>query len=109
MVKCHEHDVEYEEVETTFKARGIILHGVKALRCPVGEEKLFTTQQLEEIERRLSEESRLLKLRRKISSAGRRPTVFIPEDLVRATGIKVGDEVDIYLDGRRIVIEPIEP
>jgi len=109
VVLCHEHGVEFEEVETTFEARGVVLHGVKGLMCPIGGEKVFTMEQLKEIDRRVSEEIRLLRLRRKISSAGRRPTVFLPEDVVRATGVKVGDEIDIYLEGKKIVIEPVEP
>jgi antitoxin component of MazEF toxin-antitoxin module len=37
---------------------------------------------------------------------GKRPALYLPEDIIKATGLKVGDEVDIYLEGnRKIVIE----
>ena len=110
MVKCHRHDVEYEEIETDYEYRGIVIRGVKALRCPVGGEEMFTLEQYGEIKRRVSDVLKLkpLRLRRRLSASGRRPAVLLPEDLVRATGIKVGDPVDIYLEGRRIIIEPVE-
>lgn len=105
-MKCYEHEVDYQEVETTLRVRGVTLHGVKALRCPVGGEEVFTADQMREIERRLSEAAPL-RLRRKISSTGRRPAVILPEDVVQTTGVKAGDMVDIYTEGRRIIIEPV--
>ena len=106
-MRCHEHDAEYKEVETTIRTRGVTLHGVKALRCPVGGEEVFTAEQMHEIERRLSEIVPL-KLRRKITSSGRRAAVILPEDVVQTTKVKTGDMVDIYTEGRRIIIEPVE-
>jgi len=108
MVKCYEHGVEYEEVETDFETGGIMVRGVKALKCPVGGEEMFTLEQLSEIKRRFSEVVKPLKLRRKISAAGRRPALYLPEDIIRKAAIKVGDEVEVYTEGRRIIIEPIE-
>jgi hypothetical protein len=106
-MRCHEHDAEYEEVETTLRVRGATLNGVKALRCPVGGEEVFTAEQMREIERRLSEVTPL-KLRRKITSSGRRPALILPEDILQTVNAKTGDRVDIYTDGRRIIIEPVE-
>jgi hypothetical protein len=106
-MRCHEHDAEYTEVETTLRARGVTLYGVKALRCPVGGEEVFTSEQMREIERRLSEFAPL-KLRRRITSSGRRTAVILPEDVVQSTKVKTGDMVDIYTEGRRIIIEPVE-
>lgn len=38
--------------------------------------------------------------------AGRRPALYLPEDIVKTGGFKVGDEADVYLQGKRkIVIE----
>jgi len=45
-------------------------------------------------------------LTRRITLAGKRPALYIPEDIVKTTGLKAGDEVDVYLQGKkRIVIE----
>lgn len=106
-MKCHEHNTEYKEAETTLRVRGVTLHGVKTLRCPVGGEEVFTAEQMREIERRLSEATPL-RLRRKITSSGRRAAVILPEDVVQTAKVKTGDKVDIYTEGRRIVIEPVE-
>jgi hypothetical protein len=106
-MKCHEHDAEYKEVETTLRAKGVTLHGVKALRCLVGGEEIFTAEQMREIEKRFSEATPL-RLRRKISSSGRRAAIILPEDVLQTTKVKTGDMVDIYTEGRRIIIEPVE-
>jgi len=45
---------EYLEVEFDFEVDGVILHNVKALRCPDCEEEVFTPQQCEEIKKRIN-------------------------------------------------------
>jgi hypothetical protein len=47
--------VEYVEVEFDFEIDGVILHNVKALRCPVCEGEVFTPQQIELIRKRTDE------------------------------------------------------
>ena len=43
---------------------------------------------------------------RRITLAGRRPALYLLEDIVRTTGLKARDEVDVYLQGKKkIVIE----
>lgn len=109
MVKCWRCGSELEEVETYFEAKGVVVRGVKGLRCPKDGEEIFTEEQVAEIRRRIAEAAKLkpLRLRRKLSASGKRPAVLLPEDIVRSTGVKVGDEIDIYQEGRRIVIEPV--
>jgi uncharacterized protein with PIN domain len=46
--------VEYIKVEFDFEVDGIILHNVKALRCPECEEEVFTPQQYEAIRKRIN-------------------------------------------------------
>ncbi|MGD0996090.1 MAG: hypothetical protein ABR909_11275 [Candidatus Bathyarchaeia archaeon] len=46
--------VEYVEVEFDFELDGVILHNVKALRCPACEEEVFTPEQYEAIRKRIS-------------------------------------------------------
>ena len=47
--------VEYVEVEFDLEVDGVILHNVKALKCPGCEEELFTPQQYEEIKNRIND------------------------------------------------------
>jgi YgiT-type zinc finger domain-containing protein len=45
--------VEYVEIDIDFEVDGVILHNVKALRCPACEEEAFTPEQLEVIRKRI--------------------------------------------------------
>jgi hypothetical protein len=46
--------VEYVEVEFDFEVDGVVLHNVKALRCPSCQEEAFTPEQQEEILKKIS-------------------------------------------------------
>jgi YgiT-type zinc finger domain-containing protein len=105
MTKCPSCNVEYEEVETNFEHEDIVLRNVKTTRCPKCGRELFTPEQYRLIKERLESVAPPLKLRRHISVAGKRPVIYLPEDVVRALRAKVGDEVDIYVEGNKIVIE----
>ena len=41
--------VEYIEVEFDFEVDGVVLHNVKALKCPSCEQEVFTQEQVEAI------------------------------------------------------------
>jgi len=45
--------VEYVEVQFDFEVNGILLHNVKALRCPNCNEEIFTPEQWEVIEKQI--------------------------------------------------------
>jgi YgiT-type zinc finger domain-containing protein len=47
--------VEYVEVEFDFEFEGVVLHNVKALRCPACEEEVFTPEQYDAIRKRISD------------------------------------------------------
>ncbi len=100
--KCKE---EYEEVEVDFEYGDIILRNVKALRCPKCKEELFTPEQYRAIRERLRSVVQPLKLKRKISTAGKKPIVYLPEDVVKAINAKIGDNIEIYVEGNKIIIE----
>jgi hypothetical protein len=42
-----------------------------------------------------------LRSKRKIGTAGKKPIVYLPEDVVKAIDAKVGDEVDAYVEGKK--------
>jgi hypothetical protein len=46
--------IEYLEVEFDFEVDGVILHNVKALRCPACDEEVFTPEQYETIAKKIS-------------------------------------------------------
>jgi YgiT-type zinc finger domain-containing protein len=46
--------IEYLEVEFDFEVDGVILHNVKALRCPACDEEVFTPEQYETIKKKIS-------------------------------------------------------
>jgi hypothetical protein len=41
--------VEYIEVEFDFEVDGVVLHNIKALKCPRCEQEVFTQEQVEVI------------------------------------------------------------
>jgi len=47
--------VEYVEIEFDMEVEGIILHKIKALRCPECEEELFTPEQYAIIKKRIDD------------------------------------------------------
>jgi hypothetical protein len=105
-MKCPEHQAEYETVKTTYEQFGVILKDVKALRCPVDGEELFTIEQAEAIRKRIAILSPRLRLTRKITRAAGKPSIYLPPEIVKQAELKIGQEVEVYLgDKRKIIIE----
>jgi len=105
MSKCPKCKTEYAEVVVDFEYADVILRNVKALKCPQCEEDRFTPEQYRVIRERIRSVAQPLKLKRKISTAGKKPIVYLPEDVVKAINAKVGDAIDIYVEGNKIIIE----
>jgi hypothetical protein len=59
MVKCWKCGAELEEVETYFEGKGVLIRGVKGMRCPKDGEEMFTEEQVEEIRRRIAQDAEL--------------------------------------------------
>ncbi|MGA8856047.1 MAG: hypothetical protein WB643_02655 [Candidatus Bathyarchaeia archaeon] len=108
-MKCPEHHAKYQTVNTMYEQFGIILKNVKALRCPVDGEELFTMEQAEAIRQRIMSLSPRLKLIRKITRAAGKPSIYLPPEIVKQADLKIGQEVAVYLaDKNKIVIEAAE-
>ena len=108
-MRCPEHEVEYETVKTIYEQHGVIIKDVKALRCPVDGEELFTLEQAEAIRQRIVTLSPRLKLKRKITRAGGKPSIYLPPEIVKQANLRIGQEVAVYLaDKHKIVIEAAE-
>ena len=108
MERCVNDDAELREVEIDYEYKGVIVRGVKAMRCPVCGEETITLEEYGKLKKRIEAVVQPLKLRRKISVAGKMAAVYLPEDVMKAAGARIGDEVEIYTEGKRIVIEPVE-
>ena len=106
-MKCYKDEAELEPAVIDYEYRGVIVRGVKALRCPVCGEEIIPSEEVARIMSTIREAAQPLRLKRNISVAGRRPVVYLPEDVVKAVKVKVGDEVYIYTEGNRIIIEPV--
>jgi hypothetical protein len=46
--------VEYEEVVFDFEVDGVVLHNVRALRCPACQDEQFTPEQVKAINSKIS-------------------------------------------------------
>ncbi|MBM3301387.1 MAG: AbrB/MazE/SpoVT family DNA-binding domain-containing protein [Deltaproteobacteria bacterium] len=106
-MKCYKDEGEMVPVVIDYEYRGIVVKGVKALRCTVCGEEIIDVDEYGKIRRRIESMLKPLRLRRKISSAGKRPAVYLPDDVVKAVKVEIGDDVDIYVEGNRIIIEPV--
>lgn len=102
---CPKCNKQCEEVTIDYEYQGVVLRNAKALRCPNCKEEVFTLEQYDAIRERLRNIIQPLKLKRKISTAGKKPIIYLPEDIVKAINAKVGDEIAIYTEGKKIIIE----
>jgi antitoxin component of MazEF toxin-antitoxin module len=50
-----------------------------------------------------------LRIRRRIGVVGNCPTVYLSQRIGEAAHLKIGDEVDIYIDDNKIIIDPYHP
>jgi len=105
MSVCPKCNKQCEEVTIDYEYQGVVLRNTKALRCPNCKEEVFTLEQYEAIRTRLRNITQPLRLKRKISTAGKKPIVYLPEDIVKAINAKIGDDIAIYTDGQKIIIE----
>ncbi len=107
-MKCPERETNYRVVKTNYEQLDVIIKDVEALRCPVDEEILFNLEQAEAIRRRILTLAPTVKLVRKITRAGEKPSIYLPPDIVKQAGLKIGQEVEVYLADKKIIIEAIE-
>jgi ribosomal protein S27AE len=106
-MKCPRCNVEYEKAKTDYEQFGIIVKDVEALRCPKCGDKVFIGDQVDRIQQSVWSLAPKVRIKRKVTKAAGKPTVYLPEDIIRDAKVKIGDEVYIYLQDRnRIVIEP---
>ncbi len=103
-MKCPEHGINYQVVKTDYEQLGVIIRDVKALRCPADGEMLFTLEQTEAIRRKISTFAPTVKLVRKITRAAGKPSIYLPPEIVKQAGLRIGQEVEVYLSERKKII-----
>jgi len=109
LVKCPRCKVEYEEEACNYEQFGVIIQNTPCYRCPKCGDEVFSPKQVKAIREKIAALAPKIRVVRKISKAGRRPVVYLPEAIAESLELMPGDEVAIYLEGKkRIVLEPIE-
>ncbi len=108
MIKCPRCKVEYKEATCNYEQFGVIIPNTSCYRCPKCGEEIFTPEQVKTIRERIATFAPKIRLIRKISKAGRRPVVYLPETIIESLDLAPGDKVTIYIeDKKRIILEPI--
>lgn len=97
----------YKRAKCDYEQYGIVMRNVSCFKCPKCGDEIFSPEQVRFIRKKIHLFAPQIKVTRKISKAGKRPAIYLPERIVETMGLSSGDEVTIYLEGKkRIVIEP---
>ena len=108
MVLCPRDGAAYVEGRCDYEQFGVLIRNVDCLKCPRCGDELFTPEQVRTIRERIAALAPEVRLVRRISSAGKRPALYLPGEIVSRLNLAVGEEVSIYLEGKkRIVVEPL--
>jgi hypothetical protein len=108
LVKCPKCGGLYKLAKCDYEQYGIIVRNIPCFRCSKCGDEVFSPEQVKLIREKIEQFSPQIKMTRKISKAGKRPAIYLPERIAEALGLGSGDEVTIYLEGKkRIVIEPL--
>jgi len=109
VVKCPKDGAEYRGAKIDFEYHGVIVPNVPCLKCPKCGEVLFSPEQVKHIRERVASLAPEIKFIRKVSMAGKRPALYLPDVIVESLKLHPGDEVSIYMEGKkRMVVEPVE-
>ncbi len=109
MVKCPKCKKSYKKAKTMFESHGVILKNVECFKCPKCGDEVFTPIQTAGIRKKIEAFVTPLSLERKISTAaGKKPVIYIPEEILKKAGLKIGDIVSIGIeDTKKVVILPV--
>lgn len=95
--------VDYEQF-------GVIIRNVEAYKCPKCGEEVFTSDEVDYVQKRMEELLPQPRIARKITRVAKNPAVYLPRELLTAAGLKIGDEVVLYSGRKRsMVIEATAP
>jgi len=109
-MKCHKDGSEMKRTKVDYEQFGIIVRNIEAYKCPKCGEEVFTSDQVDHIQKRMEELLPQPRISRKITRVAKNPAVYLPKELLTATGLKIGDEVMLYSARKRcVVIEAATP
>lgn len=104
-ILCPTCRVPYRKVRTNFESRGVIVKDVEAYCCKICGTEIFSIPQVRAIRKKIEALSPSVSLERKISSAaGKKPVIYLPEPLLAVLNLRVGDMVNLAVEGKRLVI-----
>jgi len=99
----------YEGSIIDYDYRGIVIPNTPCYKCSSCGDIVFSPEHYEKIREKIKTLYSPLVLKRKISKAGNRPAVYLPEDLIDGLGLSIGADIFMYLEKvgkkKRLVIE----
>ncbi len=111
MKKCPICEGTVKKVKTKAEIEGVTLaEGLDVEKCSKCGEEFYTLEQMSFLRKKAQEKGVWgsgLRLRRKITRSGKRLALYLPTDIERNLKLKKGEAVDIWTEGRRIIIEPV--
>ena len=97
------------EFKTSVSGREIIITNLSGAKCLECDEKYFDADASDQIDEVLSKYTQpVIKFKRKIIEHDDRKVIDIPLELEEALHIKVGEEVEISMEGDRIISQIIQ-
>ncbi len=94
------------EFKTSIGGRDIIITNLSGSRCPECDEKYYDADASDKIDEVLEKYTQpVVKFKRKIMESDDKKVIGIPEELEEALQIKGGEEVEISLEGDKIISE----
>lgn len=110
MTKCPKcgDSMKKTKIDYDIDEEKITVHDVPALKCSGCDYITMSTEQAEHfynILERLHGSSKSLSLHRTLSSDGKSLILRIPKDIATALNLSSKDEVEIWVDGQRVIVE----
>lgn len=110
MKKCPKcgNNMKETVIDYDIEEEKITIHDVPALKCSGCEHITMDTKQAEhfyKILERLHGTTKAFSLHRTLSSDGKSLILRIPKDIVRALNLSSKDEVEIWVDNQRVIVE----
>ncbi|MBI5036211.1 hypothetical protein HZC09_02610 [Candidatus Micrarchaeota archaeon] len=92
-------------VRSPFEARGVIVKDAEGYRCPSCGLEVFSSEQIDAIQEIIYSFVPPVILKRKISSAaGKKPVIYLPQEILRAIGAQIGDSMELSVERRGRVV-----
>jgi YgiT-type zinc finger domain-containing protein len=110
MTKCPKcgDSVKKTKIDYDIDEEKITVHDVPALKCSSCDYITMSTEQAEHfynILERLHGSKKSLSLHRTLSSDGKSLILRIPKDIATTLNLSSKDEVEIWVDGQRVIVE----